>query len=417
MAHKTPLEEANDAVACLDDEDQVELKRYLKDLNERGGLPRTLRKVAHHSKVLRRALGRPFKEATAQEVKDAMMRIRDGVTTKKNGQPYSQESKVGFLEQFKAMYRFWLGDEKFDASGINRFKIVKGAPLSVRKDVALTEKEVKLYYEKCPSSENKRIAVIVWGMCARPGELQEHKVKDFQIDTDEDGEKFIYTMVKASKGGTGERLEPRTLTSPWVLPIAIDWLNSKKDTPDAYFIVNDSGKHIEQAGFAKSFKKFAILAGINPVKCFPNALRHGQIDHSRTKGFTGVNANRVFGHSDNSRQAGTYGSRDRIKEIAHLRIKTEPRNVTAKGRAENVIKTFKEMVEDEQTFRYLDENGWLEKLVPSLPAYDAKMYAELEKELSPATQIRKEIQNPLKSKDSKGKTPKTSNKQGGQDSG
>lgn len=400
---KTLKEQIDAAVAQLEPSDRNEVRRYLEYLKLKGNDERTRLKNAQHFLIIRRALCRPFKGASGSEVVAAMHVIQDGMfsdgkpfNSTKYNRPYSPGTRECVLEQVKSAFRFFMTDSQgsdfeYLKTGIRTFRIKPALRPNERSEVAVLLDELQRTCEKESSVLSRIYFATFWGFVCRPGELVNHRVKDFSFRKDANGNEWAYTQVLAKKGGKGERIEDVGLTNAWALDLFKQHYEDRaKHGPDAPFFVNEHGRQLKQPAIAKRWKKASQAAGLPEEKQHINCLRHGGASHYSPL-LTESDLKRTIRHSQNSRHTAAYLTQHRTNELMARRIQAEPRASVAEGKTLDAVIDFAVgVLKNERVREEAQRQGLFDRLL-----------TVLELKLSPDTRISNKVQEPQDSGGSK----------------
>ena len=155
-------------------------------------------------------LKQPLSTATKKNIKQFIIELENDSILKKNGEPYSAESKSDFKKFFKQFYKWYKGD------GMDYPDQVKWLSVKVPKDqkpepkIAITKEQAERLANGFKKIELKIMTLILFDSGFRIDELLSMKKKDLfwsEYDEDKDGVKKCF-WVKCNRSKTNIRIIP-----------------------------------------------------------------------------------------------------------------------------------------------------------------------------------------------------------------
>ncbi len=287
-------------------------------------------RVAKYLDTLRRIsgmLGKPFEEATVEDIKDLVYRVeRSG---------YSPWTKHDYKVALKKFYK-WLKGGEYPPE-VKWVKTTLKAKDELLPEDLLTEEEVMRLVNAADSPRDKAFIITLYESGARIGELGSMLIRDVKF---EEG----YTALTL-KGKTGSRRVIVVASTPYLMA----WIQNHplKGRPNAPLWVNmgtvNRYEPMSYPALAKTLRAAAEKAGLKK-KVHPHKLRHSRATFLASK-LTEAQMSQLFGWRQGSKMPsiyvhlsgrdldeavlGVYGLKKRSEEEPKLKPKICPRCQTS----------------------------------------------------------------------------------------
>lgn len=287
-------------------------------------------RVAKYLDTLRRIsgmLGKPFEEATVEDIKDLVYRVeRSG---------YSPWTKHDYKVALKKFYK-WLKGGEYPPE-VKWVKTTLKAKDGLLPEDLLTEEEVMRLVNAADSPRDKAFIITLYESGARIGELGSMLIRDVKF---EEG----YTALTL-KGKTGSRRVIVVASTPYLMA----WIQNHplRGRPNAPLWVNmgtvNRYEPMSYPALAKTLRAAAEKAGLKK-KVHPHKLRHSRATFLASK-LTEAQMSQLFGWRQGSKMPsiyvhlsgrdldeavlGVYGLKKRSEEEPKLKPKICPRCQTS----------------------------------------------------------------------------------------
>lgn len=244
---------------CEENKDLI--KKFARDLKVRSVSDFRINRYIQTLRVIHRWKDKPFREWTAEDVKDVLFEIES------NG--YKPHTINEFRKGLRMFFR-WLNGEDWEG-----LKVLRGEKPNKKKPDVLTEEEISRMIEAAVNERDRAIIAVGYEGGLRVGELASLTWGD-----------VVWTEWGAKikvHGKTGERLILIIMTASylraWMLKHPAYDVKRGEIDPQAFVFcrVNgkDAGKPMSYTMFSKVIKKAAERAGIKK-RVFPHILRHSR---------------------------------------------------------------------------------------------------------------------------------------------
>ncbi|MEM1558202.1 MAG: site-specific integrase [Candidatus Bathyarchaeia archaeon] len=250
-------------------------------------------RVSKYLDILRRIsdmLGKPFEEATAEDIKGLVYRIERS--------DYSPWTKHDYKVALKRFYKWFKGGNQEYPPEVKWIKTTLKARDELLPEDLLTEEEVMRLVEACDNPRDKAFIMTLYESGARIGELGSMLIRDVKF---EEG----YTALTL-KGKTGARRVIVVAATPYLMY----WIQNHplKNKSDAPLWVNmgtvNRYKAMSYPALAKVLKVAAERAGLRK-KIHPHKLRHSRATFLASK-LTEAQMNQIFGWKQGSEMPSIY---------------------------------------------------------------------------------------------------------------
>jgi site-specific recombinase XerD/ribosomal protein L40E len=250
-------------------------------------------RVSKYLDTLRRIadmLGKPFEEATVEDIKDLVYRIeRSG---------YSPWTKHDYKVALKRFYKWLKGGNEDYPPEVKWIKTTLKAKDEILPEDLLTEEDVMRLVNAADNPRDKAFIITLYESGARIGELGSMLIRDVKF---EEG----YTALTL-KGKTGSRRVIVVASTPYLMA----WIQNHplRGRPNAPLWVNmgtvNRYKPMSYPALAKILKVAAERAGLKK-KVHPHKLRHSRATFLASK-LTEAQMNQVFGWRQGSKMPSIY---------------------------------------------------------------------------------------------------------------
>jgi len=250
---------------------------------------------------VRKALGKPFKEATREDIEKTLVKFA------KKG--YSDNTLALRRIQLKRFYKWLLGNDENYPPAVKWIKTrVKNNHLP--HESLLSNNDIEKLAKACTNPRDRAIVLVLAESGVRIGELLNLKVGDVRFDE--------YGAIATVSGKTGDRAV-RLIASA---PALATWLDHHpdRDNPRASVLVNlKKGTPLSYFGAHWMIKTLAERAGIRK-RVHPHGFRHSAATRL-ARLLTEAEMKQYLGWVQNSKMAGVYvhlSSRDVDKSMLRI---------------------------------------------------------------------------------------------------
>jgi site-specific recombinase XerD len=218
---------------------------------------------------LRMPLGKPYREATQEDVKLLLTWIQE--------QGYSPASDEKFRQVLKLFYKVVFGNNKYHPEQVNFFSSTVGHDRKIKEisyEQVLNEDQVKLVIDTASTLQEKAFCACLYETGSRPEEF----LRLTNIDIDDTQENGIGVILR---GKTGERV----VTIISYASLLLQWLEIHPLKNDKIFFLwlsestNYKNEPLGIAGADKRIKKIFEKASLNKKTPKLYTLRHTRATH------------------------------------------------------------------------------------------------------------------------------------------
>jgi len=193
-----------------------------------------------------------FDKVSQEDMERVIFSLENDELKRKDGRPYSDETKVDFKKLLKKFYKWFLGDNEHYPDLVNWFD----TSLREKEIPALTRQEVERLVESSPDLEAKTIIMVLFDSGARIEEFLNIRLKHLTRKDD-----YYMVWIEYSK------TKPRTISLPLCTKLLDNFLRERNlDNPEApVFTSNYDAIRMMLTRLGKKVLK-------KPV--YPHLLRH-----------------------------------------------------------------------------------------------------------------------------------------------
>ena len=218
-------------------------------------------KYLYSLKQLSAWLGKPFANATSEDMEILVSNLEDDVFRKINGQPYGEETKLDFKKTLRKFYN-WLG----------KLHLVEFMDMSFqRKDApVITREQVEQLINSTPSLKLKAAIMVLFDGGARSEEFLNIRLKDVSLKK-HNGNHIYWINIRISK------TDPRTIPLPLCTKQLAVWLEEHpdKNNPEAQLFPYC------YTGLKERIRKLALI--VLKTRVTPHILRHSSATYWASK--------------------------------------------------------------------------------------------------------------------------------------
>jgi len=274
----------------VSERDRKLLKEFERQLLSEGLTSIRVAKYLYTLSRIAEMLGKPFEEATVEDIKDLVYRIeRSG---------YSPWTKKDYKVALKRFYKWLKGNNEEYPPEVKWIKTTLKAKDELLPEDLLTEEEIMRLVNAVHSPRDKAFIITLYESGARIGELGSMRVRDVKF---EEG----YTALTL-RGKTGARRVIVVAATPYLQT----WIQNHplKDDPNAPLWVNlgtvNRYKAMSYPALAKILKVAAKRAGLKK-RIHPHILRHSRATFLASR-LTEAQMNQIFGWRQGSKMPSIY---------------------------------------------------------------------------------------------------------------
>jgi site-specific recombinase XerD len=274
----------------LSERDAEVLRMFERQLLSEGLSAGRVAKYLHHLKVVAEMLGKPFEEATREDIEEVVRRIE--------ASDYSPFTKKDFKVALKRLYKWLKGGNEEYPPEVRWIKTTLRARDELLPEDLLTEEEVIKLVEAAVSPRDKAFIITLYESGARIGELGSMRLRDVRFE-----ENYARLMLR---GKTGARQVIVIASVPYLQA----WIQSHplRDDPDAPLWVNlgtvNRFKAMSYPALAKILRVAAQRAGLKK-RIHPHKLRHSRATFLASK-LTEAQMSAIFGWKQGSKMPSIY---------------------------------------------------------------------------------------------------------------
>jgi len=290
----------------LGEGDRRVLIRFHDRLVAEGASDATISNYLYCLIEFRRMLGKPFAEATREDIERVVSTISTSET--RRGKPPSEKSVVLFKITLKKFYKWLLGDGEEYPPCVRWLKTTTPKNNRLPRDSLLTDEDIEKLARAATNPRDRAIVLMLAESGVRAGELLSLRVGDVRFDQ--------YGAIVTVHGKTGDRAVRLVASAPSLA----NWLehHPRKDNPDAPVWVGTKGV-LTYPGLHKIISRLARRAGIKK-RVHPHGFRHTAATRL-ARLLTEAEMKQYFGWVQSSQMAGIYvhlASRDVDKALLRI---------------------------------------------------------------------------------------------------
>jgi len=271
------------------DENRVVILKFLDFMRANGVASATLRMIIWSLATVSTMLGKPFKDATKDDI--------IGLVSKIEGKYNSEKSKKHLKAEIKRFYK-WLRNTKDYPEEVEWIKLNSKTNGSLLPEDILTKEEIERIAKAANSIRDRSLILTLYESGCRISELVYLKIKNIVFDE--------HGCILRVDGKTGQR---RVRVIEYTKDL-LDWLaiHPLRDNPESYVWIslsNNSRHHpMTYCGVEIMLKRLARKIGMTK-KVNPHAFRHARATHL-AKHLPDAIMKEHFGWTKDSKMASVY---------------------------------------------------------------------------------------------------------------